>query len=71
MLAKDGPGFLSSYLNLLRKDVYKAYKANEGEISAYSWGVETLSKNGELYAQNVAFRHLPESQFLSARRLEP
>jgi hypothetical protein len=34
--------FLSSYLNLLRKDVYKAYQANEGEISA-SWGVETLS----------------------------
>ena len=27
-------GFLSSYLNLLRKDVCKAYQANEREISA-------------------------------------
>ena len=34
--------FLSSYLNLLRKDMYKSYQANEGEIYA-SWGVETLS----------------------------
>jgi hypothetical protein len=25
-------GFLSSYLNLLREDVYKSYQANEGEI---------------------------------------
>jgi hypothetical protein len=42
-VVKGARAFLAStYLNLLRKDVYKAYQANEGEISA-SWGVEALS----------------------------